>query len=33
VPKAVIFIDALPYSPYGKVEKLKLKERYVKREA
>jgi fatty-acyl-CoA synthase len=29
VPKAVIFVDALPYSPYGKVEKIKLKERYV----
>ncbi|MEJ2750543.1 MAG: AMP-binding protein, partial [Anaerolineae bacterium] len=33
VPKEVIFVDALPYSPYGKVEKMKLKEKYVKREA
>jgi fatty-acyl-CoA synthase len=31
VPKAVIFVDALPYSPYGKVEKLKLKEKFVNR--
>ncbi|MCB9420291.1 MAG: long-chain fatty acid--CoA ligase [Ardenticatenaceae bacterium] len=29
VPKEVIFVDALPYSPYGKVEKMKLKEKYV----
>ncbi len=28
VPKEVIFIDELPYSPYGKVEKMKLKERF-----
>jgi fatty-acyl-CoA synthase len=29
VPKKVIFIDTLPHSPYGKVEKSKLKERYL----
>jgi fatty-acyl-CoA synthase len=29
VPKEVIFADELPYSPYGKVQKVKLKERYV----
>ncbi|MBE2202550.1 MAG: long-chain fatty acid--CoA ligase [Anaerolinea sp.] len=28
VPKEVIFVDKLPYSPYGKVEKMKLKEKY-----
>lgn len=28
VPKEIVFINALPHSPYGKVEKLKLKERY-----
>jgi fatty-acyl-CoA synthase len=32
VPKEIIFVDELPYSPYGKVEKIKLKERYVIRE-
>ncbi len=25
VPKSVVFIDTLPYSPYGKVEKIKLR--------
>lgn len=29
VPKEVVFTDQLPYSPYGKVQKVKLKERYV----
>lgn len=29
IPKEVIFTDALPYSPYGKVQKPKLKERYL----
>ncbi len=29
IPKRVLFTDALPYSPYGKVEKIRLKERYV----
>lgn len=29
VPKEVIFVDELPYSPYGKVEKMKLKEKFV----
>lgn len=29
IPKKVIFCDALPYSPYGKVEKVKLKEKYL----
>lgn len=28
-PKEIIFADELPYSPYGKVEKIKLKEKYV----
>ena len=28
IPKQVIFTDALPYSPYGKVEKVKLREQY-----
>lgn len=32
VPKEIIFVDELPYSPYGKVEKMKLKEKYVNRE-
>ncbi|MEM7800236.1 MAG: hypothetical protein AAF633_13665, partial [Chloroflexota bacterium] len=31
VPKEIIFLDELPHSPYGKVEKLKLKEMYVDR--
>ncbi len=29
VPKEVIFVDELPYSPYGKVEKIKLKDNFV----
>jgi fatty-acyl-CoA synthase len=29
VPKRVVFADALPYSPYGKVMKAELKQRYV----
>ncbi len=29
VPKRVIFADALPYSPYGKVQKAELKRRYL----
>ncbi len=29
VPKQVIFTDQLPYSPYGKVEKAKLRKRYL----
>jgi fatty-acyl-CoA synthase len=29
VPKRVVFVDALPYSPYGKVMKEELKERFV----
>ena len=29
VPKQVIFVDELPYSPYGKVEKIKLKQQYI----
>lgn len=28
LPKHIIFADALPYSPYGKVEKLKLRQMY-----
>lgn len=28
VPKQVVFADALPYSPYGKVQKAVLKQRY-----
>ncbi len=30
VPKEIIFADSLPYSPYGKVEKAKLREQYLK---
>ncbi|MFQ5434160.1 MAG: hypothetical protein ACE5FD_04720 [Anaerolineae bacterium] len=33
IPKRVIFVDELPHSPYGKVEKVKLRERYGKRDA
>lgn len=29
VPKEVVFAGELPYSPYGKVQKVKLKEQYV----
>lgn len=29
IPKRVIFADALPYSPYGKVQKAELKKRYL----
>jgi fatty-acyl-CoA synthase len=29
LPKAIIFADSLPYSPYGKVEKAKLRELYL----
>ncbi len=29
VPKEILFLDQLPHSPYGKVEKLKLKEMYI----
>ncbi|MBI5030602.1 MAG: long-chain fatty acid--CoA ligase [Chloroflexi bacterium] len=29
IPKRIIFADSLPYSPYGKVEKVKLKAKYV----
>ncbi len=29
LPKEIIFVDALPYSPYGKVEKAKLREQYA----
>jgi fatty-acyl-CoA synthase len=29
LPKTIIFTDALPYSPYGKVEKAKLRELYA----
>jgi fatty-acyl-CoA synthase len=32
VPKEVIFADALPYSPYGKVEKARLRARYLAQE-
>lgn len=30
VPKEIVFADELPYSPYGKIEKVKLRERYVR---
>jgi fatty-acyl-CoA synthase len=30
MPKRIVFADALPYSPYGKVEKQKLREKYLK---
>ncbi len=29
VPKEIVFIDEMPTSPYGKVEKVKLRERYL----
>ncbi|MGD8967027.1 MAG: long-chain fatty acid--CoA ligase [Anaerolineae bacterium] len=29
IPKRVVFTDALPYSPYGKVMKIELKKRFV----
>ena len=29
IPKRVMFTDALPYSPYGKVQKAELKKRYI----
>jgi len=29
LPKEIVVTDALPYSPYGKVEKVKLREKYV----
>jgi len=29
IPKRVVFADALPYSPYGKIQKAALKERYL----
>ena len=29
IPKRVVLVDALPYSPYGKVEKTKLREEFV----
>ena len=32
VPRGIIFTDTLPYSPYGKVEKIKLKAIYVNAE-
>jgi fatty-acyl-CoA synthase len=30
IPKQVVFADTLPYTPYGKVEKAKLREYYLK---
>ena len=33
LPKEIIFADQLPYSPYGKVEKAKLRELYLARDA
>ncbi|NJN43800.1 MAG: long-chain fatty acid--CoA ligase [Anaerolineae bacterium] len=32
IPKEIVFADALPYSPYGKVEKVKLKEHYLSKQ-
>ena len=29
IPKEFVFVAELPYSAYGKVEKLKLKEKYL----
>lgn len=29
IPKRVVFTDTLPYTPYGKVEKAKLREQYL----
>jgi fatty-acyl-CoA synthase len=33
VPKEIIFVDALPHSPYGKVEKVKLRQQFVQQGA
>jgi fatty-acyl-CoA synthase len=33
VPKEIIFVDNLPYSPYGKVEKSKLREQWIHSQA
>lgn len=30
VPKEIVFLDELPHSPYGKVEKIKLREKYLR---
>ena len=32
IPKRVVLVDALPYSPYGKVEKARLREKFVIRD-
>ncbi len=29
IPRQILFADSLPYSPYGKVEKAKLREKYL----
>ncbi|MCA9985201.1 MAG: hypothetical protein KDE59_12930, partial [Anaerolineales bacterium] len=29
IPKEIQFVDSLPYSPYGKVEKVKLRVQYL----
>lgn len=29
IPKEIIFVDSLPYSAYGKIEKVKLKDHYL----
>ena len=29
IPKEIIFVDSLPYSAYGKVEKTKLKDQFL----
>jgi fatty-acyl-CoA synthase len=31
IPKKVVFVDALPYSPYGKVLKNELKKQFASR--
>jgi fatty-acyl-CoA synthase len=31
IPKRVVFADTLPYTPYGKVEKARLREQYLER--
>ncbi len=32
VPKEIVFVDELPHSPYGKVEKVKLRKQFVQQE-
>jgi fatty-acyl-CoA synthase len=33
IPKEILFVDTLPYSAYGKIEKVKLKEQFISMES